>query len=578
MRALARREAPWIIVAAAVVLALPALWLPGGIGDDWLALAWDGHPVLPVERSAIDLFSWLPADAAAVGELADRTGMWTLADGARLRVWRPLTSITHALDAMAWPHQIWAIRLHGLLWYGLAALAIGALYRTFFGSGWIAPLALAVFALDDARAVLLADTLDRHQVVGAGLTALTLLLHHRWRRDGWQQGRWLAPACFAASLLASETAIAGLGYVLAYTIAVERAPGPQQWGAFAPYAALAATWFIGCAVAGFDVTGIFVQPVAALAALVLRSPLLAAEQLGVPGFASVVDAGTGLTVAVTIVGASLAVLVGWTIVPLLQRNSLARFWALGALLAMPPAAWAGGGGGSLIFVALGASALIAQYLAAIWRTAPGGRLTVLQPGVVVLGGLWLIAHLVVAPALLPWRIVTSSAAAERMEAAAASLPADAALADQQLVIVHAPDLARGPGLLVHRAARSAVLPASARVLAFSAEPLTIVRTAEDAVAIDLAAAPRRVPWPAGRAPLAAALHATLGAGSRVEIDGFEATVVHDPAEDRWRADFRFDVPCDNESLRWIAWDGERYVAFTPPAVGERAITGAAAAP
>jgi hypothetical protein len=37
--------------------------------------------------------------------------------------------------------------------------------------------------------------------------------------------------------------------------------------------------------------------------------------------------------------------------------------------------------------------------------------------------------------------------------------------------------------------------------------------------------------------------------------------------------FRFPVPLEDPSLRWITWEGRRYVPFTPPAIGETTSVG-----
>jgi len=60
----------------------------------------------------------------------------------------------------------------------------------------------------------------------------------------------------------------------------------------------------------------------------------------------------------------------------------------------------------------------------------------------------------------------------------------------------------------------------------------------------------------------------LPVGARVEIPGMTATVLEVDARGRPAVvAFRFDVPLEDPSLRWLAWRVGRYEPFVPPAVG-----------
>jgi len=61
----------------------------------------------------------------------------------------------------------------------------------------------------------------------------------------------------------------------------------------------------------------------------------------------------------------------------------------------------------------------------------------------------------------------------------------------------------------------------------------------------------------------------MHAGQVVELEGMTAEVVEitEVGEPR-EVLFRFGVPLEDTSLRWVQWEGGVYVPFEPPAVGE----------
>ena len=60
----------------------------------------------------------------------------------------------------------------------------------------------------------------------------------------------------------------------------------------------------------------------------------------------------------------------------------------------------------------------------------------------------------------------------------------------------------------------------------------------------------------------------MALGQRVELEGMTATVTSLTADDRpAEAEFRFTVPLEDQSLRWLQWLEGSYVPFTPPPVG-----------
>ena len=58
-------------------------------------------------------------------------------------------------------------------------------------------------------------------------------------------------------------------------------------------------------------------------------------------------------------------------------------------------------------------------------------------------------------------------------------------------------------------------------------------------------------------------------GERVELDGLVLTVVAVHQGRPYVVEARFAVPLEDASLRWAAWQRDRFVPFVPPPVGGR---------
>ena len=59
-------------------------------------------------------------------------------------------------------------------------------------------------------------------------------------------------------------------------------------------------------------------------------------------------------------------------------------------------------------------------------------------------------------------------------------------------------------------------------------------------------------------------------GQQVELPGMTVEVTELTADNRpAEATFRFAVPLEDASLRWLKWEDGSFVPFDPPAVGEK---------
>lgn len=560
LRALEAPAVPWVAIGLALLLSLPAVFT-GVHGEAHLQrLVASDSAALGDARAAWDLHRWLDTGTAARTAFADHSGLWSWPQATGWGAFRPLASLTQALELRFWPEQTWLRHLHDVLWRGLLVLCAALVLQRFLGSGWIGSLAILLFASDDLGAAATGSITERGTLMAGCFVLLALLAHDLWQRDGRRAGRWGAPLALLLALASAEASYAGLALLVAHSLCFGQ--GPKRWTALALPLLVAAAWSaLYLSVAGGDLLD---APLAWATGLGGRLPIEALAQLGLPaieGIDLVGWSGVALAVAGTLSFVGVAVL----LLPLFQSNVTAGFWSLALGLMLLPASASSVAGGARVVAGVASAAIVAQLTAAILHTARDGRLNTLRPAIVGVFGLLFTLHGIVALVAAPVRAAAGWFAERRLTEADAGVPADALLPEQQLVIVHAPDLERGPFLLLRRAATGGVVPASARVLTWGAKPLAVERSADDAIRIILPA-PLTQPSGNGLTGLASAAHPNLRSGEEIEIEGFAAKVLAPTADGATRLEFTFDVPCDNPSLRWVTWNGTTYEPFVVPIV------------
>ena len=250
MRKLARAPlilGRWWLPLATILLALllvsPSLGV-GPLGDDYMHMA-RVDPRLHAPGFAyapLDLFTFMSGDPSQRAVLLEEGVFgWWMAHDFRMSFWRPLSSLTHVLDHVLWPRSPVLAHAHSMLWFAALLAVLAALYRRFHAP-WIAHLALALYAVDDAHGWVVGWTANRNALVAATLAFAALVAHDRARRDGWRPGSWLGPALFGAALLGGEAALGVTGYLLAHALFIDSGPLRRRLARLWPYAALSVAW------------------------------------------------------------------------------------------------------------------------------------------------------------------------------------------------------------------------------------------------------------------------------------------------------------------------------------------------
>jgi hypothetical protein len=563
--------------AAAILLALllvsPCLGI-GPMGDDYMHMARvDPHVHAPgFAYAPLDLFTFVSGDPAQRAVLLEEGVFgWWMAPDFQMSFWRPLSALTHVLDHWLWPRSWVLAHAHSMLWFAALLAALGALYRRFH-EPWVAHLALLLYAVDDAHAWVLGWVANRNALVAAALAFAALLAHDRARRDGWRPGTWLAPALFAAALLGGEAALAVTGYLFAHALFVDSGSLPRRMARLWPYATLSVMWLIAYGALGYGTRGggMYLnplnEPMLYLRALAERWPVLLAAQVGL----SVSDVWLALPPSAQLAAYALALVallvVGALLVPLWRRSPACRFWVVGAVLSLPIACATFPMDRLLVFAGVGAMAAIALVFAEwLEGTAYAGLPRLRRVSAAAAVSLLAVLHLVLAPLLLPPRVLTIGLLAQMGERLEASIPRDETIRGKTLIILtSAAEMTTFPPWM-QRQVSGVPRPRRMRVLATCFADVHVSRPE----ARTLRLRPEKGFLDNGFLRMVRGLSRPFHVGDEVVLSDMrvrvrEVTPDGRPAE----ADFTFAVPLEDPSLVWMRLrTGGTLVPWSPLAVG-----------
>jgi hypothetical protein len=608
---LAGTRARATIIVAALLLSSGALRLSMASDDHFLSLALDSPPKLRgIARAPWDLFSFA-RDARGISELMEEGVFpWWSDTSARLMFFRPLSSLTHWLDHALWPGQPALMHLHSLLWFAALLCVVAAVYRRLCRTPILAGLALALFALDDARTYTIAWICNRNGLIALVFGFMALLAHDAARRHGFRAGYWLGPLCLALGLLGGETALQVCAYLFAYALLLDPGSRAARAASLLPYAAVLLAWravYVGLGYGAVG-SGLYLDPtrdpLTFSLAVVERLPVLLAAQ-----YAGVISELTdGLPVLTPRFApffaplcALLAALVFALISPLLRADAVSeaklavgcdpdgvagragkaralpvandlRFWLLGSVLATLPVCGVSPTDRVLTATALGGAAALASLFAAHRESraatldasaphrAPSGRWRRIAVGALA------VVHLGLSPLLLPVRIGGVDRVEDILAEADPSLSSAPASAAKTLVLLNPPLDPIAVFFPLYRASHDIQRPRRTRWLTTGVSDLTLERP--DAYTLRLTAhagfLSNSSQW------LLRDPRRPLRAGERVKLEGVVFEVESLDARGRpATVSVRFDRPLEDPSFEWKRWDQDGYVAFAPPRPGQR---------
>ncbi len=567
---LAAPRADAIVIVLATLLLLPSLTTGYAVDDHLHRIVMrDDTLIAGFTPSKLDLFEFASGDPADMQQLMDRGVFpWTTDPTLRLRFMRPLSALTHVVDDALWPEIPALAHAQNLAWFALLLVVVARLYRRVQVEPWVAGLALLLYALDDAHAPTVGWIANRQAIIAAVFGFAAVLAH---RSRGTAAGmRVAAPLLLALSLLAGESGVASVGYLVAYAMTLDRQP--DRWRALIPHGVVVLAWGVAYVALHYGAkgSGLYVEPLAdplgfAEAAVAHLPVLVVGQFAGI--WSELYAALTGTAATLFVVGCIVYGLLLLDVLKVtLKVSPEARFWALGMFLSLVPICGTIPADRLLIFVGVGAMGLVACFIRSPEAT-PGevSKARVRRVSVT----LWLyglvLTHAVIAPLVLPIRSMTMKTVGDSMRRADDSVPT-VDIEDKTVIAINPPADTYLAFVPIMRASMGRPAPRHVRWLAVGQTDVVVTRESPDSLRVTPAggymamASEQLVRDPDNRFVI----------GQRVALAGVTVEVVAltddgRPASTRWT----FDRPLEDPSFVWLQWSDEPigFAPYSPPALG-----------
>ncbi len=253
------------------------------------------------------------------------------------------------------------------------------------------------------------------------------------------------------------------------------------------------------------------------------------------------------------------------LLPLVRRNRLAGFFSVGTLLSLPLACTTFPHGRLLFFIGFGSMGLLGLWMDGFLHHAewlPKGRIwrMLAKPMFFFL----VLVHCVIAPLLLPFNTLGAASTKVYVRDSAVNAPVGPEIDSQDLIIVNPPLAFFAHYLMTVRPVENEPSPRHLRVLAPGTVPLTITRP--DSCTLVIRPEDFFLAQPFDNV-FRGAGHPMLPE-QRVDLTGLSVTILTLTPDSRpLDVAFRFSVPLESGSLRWLNWEKDGYTQFNLPGVG-----------
>lgn len=490
---------------------------------------------------------------------------WWMYPDSKSTFYRPVAQWLMELDYRLWPDSLPLMHLHSVLWYGMAVLVAGLTYRQFMPTRWAAGLAAVLFAVDSAHSPAVEWLANRNAMVSMSV-ALLALLCHRQHRSYWQIAAY---ALFASSLACGESALAITGYFFAYEVCLSDRRWYQRVLRLLPYALIAIAWLAFWKYQGYGTAGPgwYIdpthEPAYFLHKMISRFPAYLVGQIFLPPVEIFLFTENSGLYAYTLVYAFIAVaLLSWLFMPLLRSSRLARFYGLGMLIAVIPICCSMPVSRSLWFVGFGATGLVALFIGQ-FRSLSMSQSRLRYS--VAFAATMMVLHLWISPFLFIATGQINDAIDAHMDSRRVHLPDEGAPGRKVLAIS---TLSHFGGItfpllkdkaLSLGAAPTRPAPSIARIRALTEGKgeFVLLHKDQDTLVVNCPAGITLRPSRYG-----------FSAGDRVVLDDVEIVVRSvSPAREPTMIEFHFH-PGVLESYEVIAWQDDRFIPATLPAIGE----------
>ncbi len=574
---LAHRHALRWTVALAAALVLPSLGAGLVLDDLMHRTMLEAEQSSYFHRPAHDLYAFLPDDDAWRQRAREDGGLpWYTGPRLHTSLWRPLASLSIALDHTLWPGFVPLAHLHSVLWYAALVLAVGLLYRRLLATPWVAALAGLMYALDDAHGFPTGWIANRNGIMSMVFGVTALLMYVRWRQERGPRMRALwPPLLLLVGLLCSEMALSVTAYMFAHAMFLQRGSMASRLASLLPCVVVCVAWRVVYLAQGYGVGGssLYIDPMSEplefLKVLPWRLVVLLQGQLmpiNSEGYVMLTPQPSLPFALVALGTTAVTALVLWRWA---RGNAMAGFWLTGMVVSALPACATFPHDRLLFPVGIGAFGMVAQVLAGpseapdglpegYWRRMPVRALT----------ACWLLFHLVLGPLLLPVKSLAPRFAGDVFAKPAFTLDRVDPLSNRTLVYVTAPGFFHSSWapLIRHQNGRS--YPPRIRILGTTFGRVEVTRTGPRTL---------RLRSPAGFASgmldsLMYTADRPFRAGQVFRVSGLEIRL--GPLTERGRpAEMvcRFARDLEHRDNVWTAWHSDGYRPFVLPRPGQTVV-------
>ena len=377
------KHLPWVLSIVAVIIMMPAL-KTGLMMDDLIQRV----PQLKLSQIPPELHKtgMVPDNPGKLSTVLfetfgfprdrERTAMgrnygalpWWLPEDTKLSLWRPFTAFTHWLDYRLFPDSPFLMHAHNIAWFAAVVFLVALIYRRIIGPTAIAALAALMFVLDKNTYFPVMFVANRGFIVALCFGLVCFGMHYKWRTTGSIFAAVLSVIFLSLSLLANEAGVSTFAFILAYALVLDKDIWPRRLLSLAPAIVTIIIWRIIYQSLGYGVFNggaAYIDPG--------HEPLKFLYHL--PKYLNAVIAGqlsasppdSFLGVSANYFGIILIFYICFTIaaivlfLPVICRNTMARFWSAVMLFAAIPIV-AAPGSKNFAFVSIGAFGLIAVFL------------------------------------------------------------------------------------------------------------------------------------------------------------------------------------------------------------------------
>ncbi|MDX1696024.1 MAG: hypothetical protein R3208_19820 [Ketobacteraceae bacterium] len=446
-----------LLFVIAAILMSPAL-LAGFMGDDLmhLALFKKGLPISPPDDASLfGLFSFMNADPSRNRELMNLGLLpwWTYPE-MKYAFWRPLSELTHGLDAALWPGNAVLMHAHSIAWYLILCSLVFRLYRHFHPQlpNRFLLAGFALYLLDASHGFTLSWIANRNGLIAATFGLASIYAYVKAHDENNLLLNVWSLVFLALALLAAELGVSTIGYLGAYALFIDKRNLIRSCLSVLPHILVVALWWVTYRQLGFgaaNADAYYLDPVASplafLATLGQRLIVLFGSQWGLVPAEIYGFSGSNVELANTVLVISLAVVIT-TMLALfatLKQNRVARFWLCGALFSSLPVCAALPHDRLLLFLGVGAMGVFLALMDSNPSKQSTQKLTDGLTG--ASSGLkriflvvFFVVHLVVSPLLLPVMAYSPKIWASQLDMTPAELRGVTNPASKQLVLFNVP--------------------------------------------------------------------------------------------------------------------------------------------